>query len=220
MSRLIERVEKLEQTFARMEQNLSQMMAVAPMVQMLGNKAVGIEQAVAQLGKLLSAVSEELTDEGVVSGNNIIARLRKTEDAAARNQIQGLTAQGVIALESAGTQISDTSLVVVEQKSVSTSSGEESILSECLLIGMGSPSTDPEHKAALTGKTAGDSVTATITEDYEEVLTVKEVYRLVDRDVAGDTPDMTSETAEQDAPQDETLSFDDGVEEETEEAGA
>lgn len=214
MSSTLERIQKLEEQMAQVVARLSN---PDPMIQMLMNKSIGIEQSVAAMGKTLSAVSEELTENGVMDGASVMARLRRGEDDANRQNVKTLLDQDVI--ESTDV-VSPVSVVVLEQKIINTKTGEATLISSYNLIGMNSPITSPVWKDSLLGKSVGDTVKGIDGNDEEEILTVKEIYVLKERDVEGEeepeAPAQTeeSETSSSEDESVEEISFDDGAEEE------
>jgi len=205
MASTLERLQVLEEQMQQVVQRLSQ---PDSMVQMLMNKTIGIEQSVASLGKTLSAVAEELTETDVMSSVGVMARLRKNEDETSRQNVKALL--GSETIEPTDT-VTLSSLVALEQKIINTATGKVDIISEYNLVGMNSAVIEPVWRDALQGKTVGDTVTGTSAGEEEEVLTVKEIYSLREKESAGE--EMPEEMSAVSG--DESISFDESSVEET-----
>ena len=191
----LERIQKLEESMAKVVEKIT---SPDPMLQMTMNKTVGIENSVIAMGKTLTAISEELTNSGVLDSNSVIARLRLAEDEQAKSNIAAFLSQGSVEKTDV---VTDSSLVVIEQVIVNTESGESTMLSGYNLIGMNSPAIDVVWKDSLRGKKVGETVKGSSHGDEEELLTVKEIYSLKEKEVEGE-PEV-SPTLE-----DEVISFD------------
>lgn len=187
MSSILERIEKLEES---MSQVVAKVTSPDPMVQMLSNKTLGIEQSVTSMGKTLSAVAEELTEIGVMNGTSVMARLRRAEDETSRNNVKGLLQEKVIEVAE---KVDGASLVAVEQKIINIDSGEVTVLAEYNLISMNSPVTDPAWRTSLIGKKVAETVKGITDGSEEEILTIKEIYKISEREVEGEAAPPTEE---------------------------
>lgn len=180
MSSTLERIKKLEES---MEQVVNKITSPDPMLQMTMNKTIGIEQSVAAMGKTLAAVTEELSETGVLNSASVMARLRKAEDQSARDNIKALFTQNIIEESEV---VDEASLVAVEQKILNTETGESTVISSYNLVGMRSPITNPVWKDSLLGKTVGDTVKGVDGTSEQEILTVLEVWAVQEREVEGE----------------------------------
>ena len=189
MSSTLERIQQLEESLSKV---VAKITSPDPMTQMLSNKVLGIEQSVTSMGKTLSAVAEELTETGVMNGTSVMARLRRAEDESSRNNVKGLLSEKVI---ETAEEVDGASLVAVEQKIINTSTGDVTILAEYNLISMNSPATDPAWKTSLIGKKAGETVKGLADGSEEEILTIKEIYKISEKEVEGeDAPPSESDS--------------------------
>ena len=202
MASTLERIQKLEESMAQV---VAKVTTPDPMLQMMMNKSVGIEQSVAAMGKMLSAISEELSETEVLDSLNVMARLRSAEDDAGRDNVKALLAQNIIEVSDV---IDDSSLVAIEQKIINTESGESRVIASYNLIGMNSPATSAVWKDSLIGKKIGDTVKGINSNTEEEILTVVEVYGIKEREVEGEGEgeSMLDDTTPQVEPQE--ISFD------------
>ena len=107
MSSITERVAKLEET---VQQLIVRVTSPDPMVQMVVSKTQGIEQSVTSLGKTFAAVTEELTESGILNGASVMNRLRKHEDESSMSNIKNLLKDDII---EAADVVTPTSLIAL-----------------------------------------------------------------------------------------------------------
>ena len=181
MSSTLERIENLEK---QVEMLLNRSGSTDPMVQMVINKAVGIEQAVTSMGKMLSAITEELSSTGQLDSLAVMTRLRKADDENGRQNIKVLLKNDVIEEVEV---IDEMAMVVIGQKIINTETGETKVISEYNLIGMNHPMVNPVWKDSLLGKTKGETVKGMTGNNEEEVLTVLEIYGIKEKEVQGES---------------------------------
>lgn len=179
MSSVLERIENLESVVGNPD----------PMTQMIANKLLGLERAVAQMGKTLAAVSDELTETGIMDGVSVMARLRQQEDENAKTHVKMLLDQGVIRHSD---KVNGKSLVVINQNIVNTTTGSVMTVSGYNLIGMNSSSSNMAWKDALMGKSKGDTINGLSDDTEQEVVSVIEIYEITE------TPTEKEESADYD----------------------
>jgi len=192
--KLIERVELLEKEMGMVKQSvmtLTQQMTMVgnrlsqpdPMMQMIAQKSIGIEQSVASMGKTMGAMAEELTETGVLDGTAVMVRIRRTEDDNAKNQVLNLKKEEII---EESDEVGERSLVVISQEVENSKTETTTVISEYNLIGMNSPAVNQVWKGVLLGKKVGETVKGIENSDETEILTVKEIYELSEKNVEGE----------------------------------
>lgn len=185
MSSITERVAKLEET---VQQLVARVASPDPMIQMIVSKTQGIEQSVTSLGKTFAAVTEELTESGTLDGSAVMSRLRDYEDKSSMTNVKNLLNDNII--ESSDI-VSPHSLVVIEHKISNTKTSESITVSNYNLVGLGSPATNPAWKEGLIGKTAKEIFTFMVSPDTSEIITIKEIYSIVERSVDGEVTETS-----------------------------
>lgn len=201
----LERLEALENDVQQIKEFLSTFDPNNnPLVQMVAEKSVGIEQSMISISKTLAAITEELIETKVLKSEGVMVRMRDAQDGEQVNQIKSLKEAKM--LEPA-TEIGEASIVVVKQQLVDTKTGDVKVLSNYRIVSMSHPTTNQVIRSNLLGKTVKGTVEGNVDADRKDIITVKEIYNLKETEVQGEQPEAQAEQTEE-AQAEDGVSFD------------
>ena len=124
-------------------------------------RLMSFEQTVSSLSKTLAAVVSELSDSKHLNEANVMARLRKSDEAAEKARVEQMLQLKAITV---GTEIKADSMAVVAQ-TFYPKDGTPDLVSEYRAMDMSSPEITDETRKEYIGKTAGDVVELNLDEE-------------------------------------------------------
>lgn len=158
-------------------------------------KLTALEQSLASLAKTLAAVSVVLINNGVIKSEDVMVQLRQSEDKDQQDRVHSLLKDGVIKSEDV---IGPDSLVSVSQKVVDTADGKVNVISNYTFFSVNHPSVKEDLKVKLLGKKVGETVEGKVDGSKTELIMVKEIYSVVEKEIKGEeTQEPSSATNEQ-----------------------
>jgi prophage DNA circulation protein len=145
------------------------------MIQTTANQNVALEQSVIQLGRTLTAITEELTATFGFNQSNVTARIRKIEDDLEKDRIKNLLTYKAIQPSEV---VNEQSIVIASESFTPKAENGEAQTeqkSDYLVLELASQHNDRKIVSDFLGKKAGDTVSIEI-EQGTITLLVKEVY--------------------------------------------
>jgi hypothetical protein len=136
-------------------------------------RIMSIEQAIASLGKMLQAVLGELSDNHNLSYDNVQTRIRKYDESQEAVRIKQMLEFGSIKKVE---EVSADSTVVVAQSFALKGTGQVSTVAEYRVYELSSPLNSKEDVDLLVGKKVGDVVTTELA-DGTLSTTILEIYQ-------------------------------------------
>ena len=165
--------EKLEE----IESNIKKLNAVANKhtmgMEFLANKAVGQENGLAQLSKLITVLSDVLIKKGVFTDDEFMEGVRGLESRLDEGEFNSLVQQQVII---PAANVTQTSFVAVDQKV--TAGDETKIHIPFQLLKLGEAGIPDGFRADLMGRVVGDVLVTPGQGDDLVHITIKEIYDL------------------------------------------
>ncbi len=177
----LERIEQIEKDLAEVKSILLD--PNNPLLQLVAQRTASTEQSMVTLGKTLSALTDELISNGTVSSDAVMNRLRDAQDRDYHTQIKSMKDSGMLA---SAEVVSEDSVVVITQHVVDTSTGEMTTVSNYRLVPMGNPMVNPALRDNLLGKLVGGTIDGSVSDVKKEIITIKEIYNLADKEVSGE----------------------------------
>jgi hypothetical protein len=166
------------------------------MLQTVSNQNVALEQSVIQLGRTLTALSEELIETNGLSSDNMTNRIRKMQDDNERERIKNMLEFKAIAKAE---EVNAQSVVVVEEVLTSKEEGSDpkvTRISEYRILELASQHNDAAIVAKFVGKKTSDAVEVEVGSGTV-LLTIKEIYEYAKEVQGGAEAQPTEEKTEE-----------------------
>jgi hypothetical protein len=161
----LERIEKIESVVQSLKRTVEDMSA----------RSIGVEQSATAVAKTLAALSKVLVDKKVITGDDVLDRLRTQEEKQQKDQIEQLVAAGLLVVEDT---VTEGSVVIVSQCLVNA---EESVeISAYSAVDLTSPYMPEEQKQQFIGLKEGGIIKGEGIEgdtEKEEQIKVLSIYR-------------------------------------------
>lgn len=162
-----------KEVITKIEQSVnSQMQQIHNFNQILVQRQMSLEQTLTSLAKTISCTVDELERNNLISGQAVMARIRKMDENSERKRMEQMVQLQVI---KEANVVTPESIVVVSQK---VSNGtEEEVVSEYRVLELPSQLTSQEIKDALVGKQVGETLES---KDGNDTLytTIEKVFEL------------------------------------------
>lgn len=153
-------------------------------------RQMSLEQSLASLSKTCAAMVQELSETKVLNQQNVMERIRKSEEESDKARVDKMVSQKVL---SAIDEVKADSLLVVAQTFVPKNGDPVDVVSEYRSSDLSSPEIDEETRKTYVGKRAGDVVELNL-DDGVLKTTVLQIYDYVK---------VYAESKGEDAPKDE-----------------
>jgi hypothetical protein len=139
--------------------------------QLIVQRQMSLEQTLTSLAKTISCTVDELESKQVISGNDVMVRLRKLDENAERNRIQQMIQLKLIKPASF---VTEESIIVLSQKVVRGE--QEEIVAEYRVIELPAKLTPKELIADFVGKVVGDVLEQT----HEQETLISKIENIYD----------------------------------------
>lgn len=189
LEKMVVTVPKLTQDLTRMSGDLEQInQAVKNIVDavnkrtsdlskidnVLVTRQMALEQSIASLSKTAAALVAELTETKLLNQENVMTRLRKSDERADQDRVEAMIKQGVL---KEGDKITKESLVVVSQV-FTAKDGTKDTVSEFRSVDMSSPEIEEKIRETYIGKGKSEVVELNL-DDGALSTTILQVYDYV-----------------------------------------
>lgn len=187
----LERIEQLEANLSDCQKKLDDYSL--GFNQLLGAYQVAIqklsviEQTATSLAKTIAALSIVLVHNKVISGDDVMTQIRISDDHDQEQEVKEFLKGNFLKKE----EIIDlSSFVVVRQQIIDTETGSVKLISDYSFFQINHPSIKPELRSLLVGKKINETIEGKTNGSKKELITVKEIYSVVEQSVKGDTPEQ------------------------------
>jgi hypothetical protein len=187
-------VEDLAKSTDKLTDSFSQLLGA---YQVSIQKLTALEQSITSLAKTLAAVSLVLIKAGTIKSEDVMDQLRQGDDKDQEDRVHSLLKDGVIKAEEV---IGEDSLAAVSQKLVDTADGKVTVVSGYAFFSVNHPSVKEELKSKLLGKKVGETIEGKVDGSKTELITVKEIYSVVEKTVVGEPAAQDLVQKEESAP--------------------
>lgn len=183
-------LERLENVEKAVEQLQKQSAAIVQAVMSQSNsleansaQVMSLNRSIISLGKTMTAMVKELSANGQINEDSVMARIRSMEDDNQKAEIEAMLKEKLIKEDES---VTENSLVIVSQDLLDMSTGKVTTVAEYMKIEMPSPYVNQSVKADLLGKKKGDRIEVNASETEKYIVTVKKVYTVAEGERAGE----------------------------------
>lgn len=174
-SRLSDDVKQINQAIKNVVDGINKRTGdLSQMDNLIITRQMTLEQSLASLSKTCAAMVAELSETKVLDQDSVLARLRKSDEAADKARVEKLIEQKVLKASDA---IEKTSLLVVSQTFTYTD-GKVDTIAEYRSIDLASPDIDEETRKNYIGKREKDVVELNLKDGILKT-TILQVYDYV-----------------------------------------
>jgi hypothetical protein len=143
---------------------------------MIITRQMALEQSLASLSKTCAAMVAELSDTQVLNQQNVMTRMRKSDEESDKSRVDKMLEQKVL---KPGELITKDSLIIVSQVFTSTE-GVDDVVADFRSIDMSNPDIPEETRVNYVGKQANDIVELNLEKDGGVLkTTILQVYDYV-----------------------------------------